>query len=317
MEAQDNPEIVHEAPVTPVEPEGLLREFRERSEALDTRLDALQEMIQGIRSEIQDDSARGLRRLAEAASDMANGRVYQKIDLEAKGELGALVESLNTTLTNLQQLDASVRQQSTQVPELAAQLDAITADTETATQTVMNRLDVLMNSSEESGRAMTAALNALQANQEAQTRFQARIDEYLAKASGGEDPTRVAQEVLEFLFEHQMTTNLPPVDLSKVQENLRAVSDEAFEILNTLQFQDITRQKIEKVVLLLKKFQGGLQRLLHIFKIEPDEASDLDKAVFEHRTIATQDNIFDTTLEMDDKKESVDDIIAQFKKKKN
>lgn len=315
MEAQDNPEIVHEAPVTPVEPEGLLREFRERSEALDTRLDALQEMIQGIRSEIQDDSARGLRRLAEAASDMANGRVYQKIDLEAKGELGALVESLNTTLTNLQQLDASVRQQSTQVPELAAQLDAITADTETATQTVMNRLDVLMNSSEESGRAMTAALNALQANQEAQTRFQARIDEYLAKASGGEDPTRVAQEVLEFLFEHQMTTNLPPVDLSKVQENLRAVSDEAFEILNTLQFQDITRQKIEKVVLLLKKFQGGLQRLLHIFKIEPDEASDLDKAVFEHRTIATQDNIFDTTLEMDDKKESVDDIIAQFKKK--
>ncbi len=315
MEAQDHPEIAHEAPVAPVEPEGLLREFRERSEALDTRLDALQEMIQGIRSEIQDDSARGLRRLAEAASDMANGRVYQKIDLEAKGELGALVESLNTTLTNLQQLDASVRQQSTQVPELAAQLDAITADTETATQTVMNRLDVLMNSSEESSRAMTAALDALQANQDAQTRFQARIDEYLAKASGGEDPTRVAQEVLEFLFEHQMTTNLPPVDLSKVQENLRAVSDEAFEILNTLQFQDITRQKIEKVVLLLKKFQGGLQRLLHIFKIEPDEASDLDKAVFEHRTIATQDNIFDTTLEMDDKKESVDDIIAQFKKK--
>ncbi len=314
MEAQDNPEIERNTPVAPVEPDGLLREFRERSEALDSRLDALQEMIQGIRSEIHDESARSLQRLAQAASDMANGRVYQKIDLEAKGELGALVESLNTTLTNLQQLDASVKQQSTQVPELAAQLDAITADTETATQTVMNRLDVLMNSSEESGRAMTAALNALQANQEAQTRFQTRIDEYLARASGGEDPTRVAQEVLEFLFEHQMTTNLPPVDLSKVQENLRAVSDEAFEILNTLQFQDITRQKIEKVVLLLKQFQGGLQRLLHIFKIESGEASDLDRAVFENRTIATQDNIFDTTLEMDDKKESVDDIIAQFRK---
>jgi hypothetical protein len=30
--------------------------------------------------------------------------------------------------------------------------------------------------------------------------------------------------------------------------------------------------------------------------------------------VATQDKIFDTSLEMDTKKESVDDIIAQFKK---
>jgi methyl-accepting chemotaxis protein len=313
METQDDPEI--QAETTPVEPDGLLREFRERSEALDTRLDALQEMIQGIRSEIHDESTRSLQRLAEAAADMANGRVYQKIDLEAKGELGALVESINTTLTNLQQLDASVKHQSTQVPELAAQLDAITADTETATQTVMNRLDTLMNSSDESGRALEIALSALQENQEAQARFQARIDEFLERASGGEDPTLVAQQVLDFLFEHQMTTKLAPVDLSKVKESLTTVSDEAFEILNTLQFQDITRQKIEKVVLLLKQFKSGLQRLLHIFKIEAAEAGEAGKEIFEHRTVATQDNIFDTTLEMDNKKESVDDIIAQFKKK--
>jgi chemotaxis regulatin CheY-phosphate phosphatase CheZ len=311
MEAQENPEI--QAQGSPVEPDGLLREFRERSEALDTRLDALQEMIQGIRTEIHDESARSLHRLAEAAADMANGRVYQKIDLEAKGELGALVESLNTTLTNLQQLDASVKQQSTQVPELAAQLDAITADTETATQSVMNRLDTLMNSSEESGRSLQIALSALQENLDAQARFQTRIDEYLARATGGEDPTKVAQQVLDFLFEHQMTTQLPPVDLAKVQENLRTVSDEAFEILNTLQFQDITRQKVEKVVMLLKQFQGGLQRLLHIFKIESDEA-EAGTEIFEHRSVATQDKIFDTSLEMDTKKESVDDIIAQFKK---
>lgn len=313
METQDDPEI--QAETARVEPDNLLREFRERSEALDTRLDALQAMIQGIRTEIHDESTRSLHRLAEAAADMANGRVYQKIDLEAKGELGALVESLNTTLTNLQQLDASVKQQSTQVPELAAQLDAITADTETATQSVMNRLDTLMNSSEESGRALEIALSALQENQEAQTRFQARIDEFLARASGGEDPMKVAQQVLDFLFEHQMTTQLAPVDLSKVKESLTTVSDEAFEILNTLQFQDITRQKIEKVVLLLKQFKGGLQRLLHIFKIEAGEAGEAGTEIFEHRTVATQDNIFDTTLEMDNKKESVDDIIAQFKKK--
>ncbi len=313
MEAQEHPEIQAQPPA--VEPDTLLREFRERSEALDTRLDALQEMIQGIRGEIHDESARGLHQLAEAAADMANGRVYQKIDMEAKGELGALVASINTTLANLQQLDASVKQQSTQVPELAAQLDAITADTETATQAVMNRLDTLMNASDESDKALKAALGALQENQEAQLRFQTRIDEFLARANGGEDPTQVAQQVLDFLFEHQTTTHLPPVDLGSVQENLKTVSDEAFEILNTLQFQDITRQKIEKVVLLLKQFKVGLQRLLNIFKIDVGEIGVIGKDIFEDRTVATQDNIFDTTMEMDTKKESVDDIIAQFKKK--
>lgn len=308
MEAQEP----QSAASAPVEPDSLLREFRERSEMLDARLDALGEMLKVIRVEIHDEGQRTLARLAQAASDMANGRVYQKIDIEAKGELGALVQSLNTTLENLQQLDASVKEQSTQVPELAAQLDAITVDTENATQSVMNRLDGLMAASDAGGRELELSLAALRETQEAQTRFQARIDAFLERASGGEDPTRVAQEVLDFLFEHQMTTRMPTVDLAQVQAHLRVVSDESFEILNTLQFQDITRQKVEKVVQLLKQFQGGLRRLLEIFKIEAAEAGATE--VFEHRATATQDRIFETSLVQDQKKESVDDIIAQFKK---
>jgi signal transduction histidine kinase len=141
----ESPEALDPQTQTGDEPEGLLKEFRERSEALDTRLDKLQDLIQQIRGEIQDDSQHSLTRLARVAQDMAEGKVYQEIDIQAKGEIGALVQSLNQTLQNLQQLDASVKQQSTQVPELAAQLDAITADTEEATQVVMNRLDTLMN----------------------------------------------------------------------------------------------------------------------------------------------------------------------------
>ncbi len=307
MEAQENPATA----ATPVEPDHLLKEFRERSELLDARLDALAEMLRTIRLEIHDEGQRALARLAQAASDMANGRVYQRIDLEAKGELGALVQSLNTTLENLQQLDASVKEQTTQVPELAAQLDAITADTETATQSVMNRLDTLMAASDGAGRALDQAMTALKDQQAAQARFQGRIDEFLARASGGEDPTQVAQEVLEFLFEHQMTTQLPPVDLDPVQAQIRLIADESFEILNTLQFQDITRQKVEKVIQLLKQFQGGLRRLLEIFKIE---APTPGAEVFEHRSVATQERIFETSLVQDQKKESVDDIIAQFKR---
>lgn len=300
-------------PQTDVEPEGLLKEFRERSEALDTRLDKLQELIQQIRGELQDESQQSLTRLARVAEDMAEGKVFQEIDIQAKGEIGALVKSLNQTLQNLQQLDASVKQQSLQVPELAAQLDAITADTEQATQVVMNRLDILMLASEEANRSLTAATKTLQVMQGNQLRFQTQIDEYLARASGGENPTQVAQEVLDFLFEHQMTSRLPPVDLTVVQEHVRTIADESFEILNTLQFQDITRQKVEKVISLLKQFKEGLSRLLTIFNIHVEETPG-EKEVFEHRQTATQDNIFETSLHADDKKQSVEDIIAQYKK---
>lgn len=312
MEFQLPENLPIEALDEPIQPETLLTEFRERSVALDGRLDTLLELIGQIRTELQSESQRSLSQLARAAHDMANGVVYQQIDIQAKGELGALVMSINQTLTNLQQLDASVKQQSTQVPELAAQLDAITADTEEATQGVMNRLDALMNAADEAAKTLTQVDGQLKANQEAQARFQAQIDQYLERAQGGEDPARVAQEILDFLFEHQMNTKLPDVDLSKPHEGMKVISDEAFEILNTMQFQDITRQKVEKVVLLLKQFQGGLARLLAIFKIEG--VDDLPHTeVFDHRTVATQENIFDTSLHADDKKASVEDIIAQFK----
>ncbi len=302
------------APNQHISPEALVKEFRDRSEALDARLDALQDMIQSIRGELRVESGESLHQLARAARDMANGIVYQQIDIQAKGELGALVASLNTTLQNLQQLDASVKHQSTQVPELAAQLDAITADTESATQSVMNRLDALMAASDSATRTLGAAHQSLAARQAAQNAFQETLDAYLERAQGGEDPTAVAQEILEFLFTDRLTSKLVPVELEPAREEVRKISDEAFEILNELQFQDITRQKVEKVVLLLKQFQGGLARLLAIFKLESDAEALSSEEIFEHRSVATQERIFEASLEADHAKDSVDDIIAQFKR---
>ena len=149
MEPEEAFSVMESGQQDNLQPETLLKEFRERSEALDGRLDTLQELIEMIRGELHEGAQQSLSRLAAAADDMANGRVFQQIDIQAKGELGALVASINATLMNLQQLDTSVKHQSTQVPELAAQLDAITADTETATQNVMNRLDSLMAASDQ------------------------------------------------------------------------------------------------------------------------------------------------------------------------
>lgn len=292
-------------------PDSLVAEFQARRERLDQRLVTLEELIADLRQELHGDSQASLHRLAQAAQDMANGRVYQKIDIEAKGELGALVTSLNQTLLNLQQLDASVKHQTSQVPELAAQLDAITSDTEEATQNVMNRLDALMAACDDAGRSLQECQAAQTRQAEHQARLRAGVAGFLDRAAGSEDRTALAQEILDFLFAHQVEDPAATPDLAPTQALLRHVSDEAFEILNVLQFQDITRQKIEKVVILLKQFQGGLNRLLVIFNIH---SGALSGEGFAERRVATQDRIFDTSLEADSRKDSVDDIIAQFKK---
>ena len=291
--------------------DSLVADFQARRDRLDQRLLSLEELIADLRQELQGDAQASLRRLAEAAQDMADGRVYQKIDIEAKGELGALVASINQTLLNLQQLDASVKHQSTQVPELAAQLDAITSDTEEATQSVMNRLDTLMAASDEATRTVQVCQSEVLRQNELQAALHTAISGFLDRAAAGESQTALAQEVLEYLFEHQLA--VPPIepDLTPVKAHIQKVSDEAFEILNVLQFQDITRQKIEKVVTLLKQFQNGLTRLLVIFNIHTEV---IGGETFKDRKVATQDHIFDTSLEADSRKDSVDDIIAQFKK---
>jgi HAMP domain-containing protein len=292
-------------------PENLVAEFQTRRERLDQRLQSLEQLIADLRNELQGDSQASLHRLAEAAKDMANGRVYQKIDIEAKGELGALVSSINQTLLNLQQLDASVKHQSTQVPELAAQLDAITSDTEEATQSVMNRLDTLMAASDDATRALKSCEDSIGRHHQHQATLHAAIAGFLDRAAAGEEQNALAQEVLEYLFAHQVAAPAQDADFAPAKDLLQKVSDEAFEILNILQFQDITRQKIEKVVILLKQFQGGLNRLLVIFNIHT--AGLGEGQGFSDRKVATQDRIFDTSLEADSRKDSVDDIIAQFK----
>ena len=292
-------------------PDSLVADFQARRDRLDERLLSLEELIADLRNELQGDSQISLQRLAQAAQDMANGRVYQKVDVEAKGELGALVSSINQTLMNLQQLDASVKHQSTQVPELAAQLDAITSDTEEATQSVMNRLDTLMAASDDAARSLQTCQDGIQRQNEHQAGLHAALAGFLDRAADGEDQNALVQEILEFLFAHQLAAPAPEVSLDTTKTSLQKVSDEAFEILNVLQFQDITRQKIEKVVTLLKQFQGGLNRLLVIFNIETDMLPDHG---FADRKVSTQDHIFETSLEADRGKDSVDDIIAQFKK---
>jgi chemotaxis regulatin CheY-phosphate phosphatase CheZ len=299
----------------PSNPDSILKEIRERNALLEARLDKLTDIITEIRTDIKDGADQDLSVLSRASIDMLNGRVYQQqIDTQAKGELGILVKIFNQTLSNLQQLDATVKDQSTKVPELAAQLDSITADTEKATQNVMNRLDILMARAEDAGRFFSEVQRNTEGYRANQDYLVGGITEFLERAKTGGNTTDLAQEILDYVFAFEVSPKPEPLDLSVGQSMLQIVSDEAFEILNILQFQDITRQKTEKVIQLLKQFRQSLDRLLTIFKISEEEIKEED-AVFENRNVATQDNIFKTGITANSDSGSIDDIIAQFKAK--
>jgi chemotaxis regulatin CheY-phosphate phosphatase CheZ len=279
---------------------------------LDARLDSLARIIQEIRVEIQHSAAEDITKLSKAAQDMMNGRVYQHVDIQAKGELGVIVRTFNQTLANLQQLDASVKDQSTKVPELAAQLDAITADTEQATQNVMNRLDNLMARVEEAGSFFADVKKHAEEYKVERDNLLGGIADFLKRAKKGENIPILAQEILDYTFAFEVSQKPELADISDGQTILQSISDEAFEILNLLQFQDITRQKVEKIVLMLKQFRLSLDRLLAIFNIA-EESESTTEEVFEKRKAATQDHIFDTSVSANTNTDSVDDIIAKFK----
>ena len=313
MEQLETPSSQTQTNVDSPNPEALMAEFRERNAALDARLDKLLDSIQQIREDLRHDADMDLGLLSKAAEDMMNGRVYQQIDIQAKGELGIIVRTFNQTLANLQQLDASVKNQSIKVPELAAQLDAITADTEEATQGVMNRLDTLMTTADDAGRLLAEFQKSTESLRTDHENLLNRISAQLDRAKTGEVSTVVAQDILDCVQEFQMAPKHEPMDMEAGQSLIQTVSDEAFEILNILQFQDITRQKIEKVVQLLKQFRQSLDRLLAIFNITEETTDQEDDDAFGRRTVATQDNIFKTAVLPSADTDSVDDIVAQFK----
>ncbi len=292
-------------------PDNLVAEFQARRNRLDQHLLSLVQRLTDLRLELQGDSQASLNLLTEAAQDMAKGRIFRKIDIEAKEALGALVSSLNRTLVNLQQLDASAEHQGTQVPGLTDQLDAIASDAEECNQSVMDRLDTLMVASDDATRAVQACQDGLVRLNGHQANLHSAMSRFLDRVVAGENQNALAQEVLEYIFAHQVATPANELDLAPVQDHLQKVGDEAFEILNILQFQDITRQKMEEVVILLKQFQSGLTRLLVIFDIRTE---DLGAQTSSDRRVAIQDRIFDASLEANHRKVGLDDITAQFKK---
>ena len=260
-----------------------------------------------------------LKEVAQVAEQMLSGEHRSHLTVQAKGEVGKLVGAINKTLDNLQQLDKTVHEETGKVPELASHLDHITQETEQATGQVLEKLDHVIEGCETQDQALMQVREKVHRRLEMDRENKRNLDLFLERLSTGEDQELILQEAMDFvaLMGQQAAAQLAATEeidrevetaVTRAEENL----NHAFDIMNILQFQDITRQKVSKVIALLKDMQSGLYRLLEIFNIQSIQANAL---VLTDKHKATQDKILerDALLGGQDHTADVDDIIRNFK----
>lgn len=275
--------------------------------------------IMGSLNQLQDDIRQldQIKEVAGVAEQMLSGGFRGHVNLEAKGEVGKLVHAINQTLDNLQQLDKTVHEETGKVPELASHLDHITQETEEATGQVLEKLDLMIEGSEFQDQALNNIKALAHKRLEMDQEFKNSIDQFMNGLESNEDQAQILQDAMDFvaLMGQQTTAHLAKsqeVDEQVIAATARSedILNHAFDIMNILQFQDITRQKVSKVIALLKDMQSGLYRLLDIFNIQAMETHRLELT---EKQKATQDKILSrNALESDSQVANVDDIIKNF-----
>jgi len=261
-----------------------------------------------------------LNKISKLSEALAKGELSQDVDIKVKGALGNLVENLRQTMLKLQQLDSSVKKESSKVPALAEQLDSITKDTEKATQTMLTKIDEVLAKSDTATAGLGNIEGTLKELIEEKKENNVMVSGLVKMLEDGVPDEQLAGAALEYIVylketdSHNKDLNLlleMQKSVEEVKESQTVLQNDAFDIMNELQFQDITRQKIEKVIQLLKDLQLGLKHLLEIFHMDVDE--DFEIIDDEKISNTTQNNIFSVKTEADYKKADVDDIINNFK----
>jgi len=276
-------------------------------------------ILQSLNS-LQDDIKQldQLKAVAQVAEQMLSGEHRQFVNIQAKGEVGKLVHAINQTMDNLQQLDKTVHEETGKVPQLAEHLDHITQETESATSQVLEKLDLMIEGSEGQDKSLQELRKISEERLAMDRETRTSIERFLAHLEdAGDNQAVILQEAMEYLAlmgeqarVHLAKTETMDKAIAGVSKQAEASMNHAFDIMNVLQFQDITRQKVSKVIGLLKDMQEGLFRLLHIFNIQADVAERMQLTGAQQ---ATQDRILERdALQSDTHATEVEDIIKRF-----
>jgi len=126
-----------------------------------------------------------------------------------------------------------------------------------------------------------------------------KLDEILAGTDGQQ---KLLQNLKESIKDHLDETVM--VEFNKLEESVKSVRESVFQSMDLLQFQDITRQKLEKIVYHLKQIHDYIVELLGIGEVEGF-----------NRDVTFSKAIHSVGTTPDEKKDHAESIIKEFQEK--
>jgi len=173
-----------------------------------------------------------LQQLLAVARGMTQGNFHQTVNVRARGMIGELAFYINHTLKNLQRLDPTVKGSSREIPKVAQHLTEIIRTTEEATNRVLEESEHLVEE-------------------------QTKIDQGLSRL----------RELMLHAPASQRSTELLGA-LEEIREVHRRSQGRAMDIMSAMEFQDLTTQKIQKLIALVAEVESRLLQLLVMFRLE-------------------------------------------------
>jgi chemotaxis regulatin CheY-phosphate phosphatase CheZ len=210
-----------------------------------------------------------LQALVAAARGMAEGDFHRTVNVRAQGAIGELAVYINQTLRNLQTLDPAMKSSSREIPRVAEHLTEIIKTTEEATNRVLEQAEHLLDE-------------------------QATVERQLSRA------TEVLRHGPAGVHVHSCLGILDEVRLVQQQ-----AQGQAMDIMAAMEFQDLTTQKIQKLIVLVAEIEERLLQLLVMFRLEDAAAKQqaLDPALEAYATDG--EAVYDQNL--------VDQLLADFR----
>ncbi len=192
----------------------------------------------------------------------------QPLQYRIQEEIAELAASVNQIVTKFKELQNPLEESREKVPKATEQLDKISEQTEAATHQMLDRVEKIVQQVEDSKKG---------------------LDEIKDCASDGRtgDISALADDLIE---------------------KANVTCNDAYTIMDALQFQDITAQQMNHAASLLEDIEFRLQNIMGALKDQPDDKAD-DENGRDRKA-----RVYDPHADLFDKKtdqSAIDDLFAR------
>jgi chemotaxis protein CheZ len=208
--------------------------------------------------------------LIDLAKSVAEGDFYREINIALRGELARLADYINKTRENLQLLDPPLRESLKKIPSASYQLTDIFTATEEATHKILSLTEGLLDDQSH----FTSLIGELQT--------------IIGNASNNGEPTSLLDQM----------------------KNINLTNEtRLIEIMTTLSFQDITGQKIKKIIELIDEVETKILGIIVAFGLNPDRDEDANA---DQKASEWLNKLKESSGSNATKQDLVDQILAEF-----